>query len=96
MILTREYFQTFTDLPIGDPAVNPSASTAIFFDSREAVDKAVADGIAAGGAEPHPATDYGFMYQRQLTDPDGNVLEFGHMDPVAAAQGPEAFANQQV
>ena len=36
------------------------------------------------------------MYQRQLTDPDGNVLEFGHMDPVAAAQGPEAFANQQV
>jgi len=35
------------------------------------------------------------MYQRQLTDPDGNVLEFGHMDPVVAEQGPEAFANQQ-
>ena len=42
-----------------------------------------------------PATDYGFMYQRQLTDPDGNVLEFGYMDPVAAEQGPEAFASQQ-
>ena len=24
MILVREFFQTFTDLPIGDPAVNPS------------------------------------------------------------------------
>ena len=35
------------------------------------------------------------MYQRQLTDPDGNILEFGFMDPVAAQQGPEAFANQQ-
>jgi predicted lactoylglutathione lyase len=95
MILTREYFQTFTDLPIGDPAVNPSVSTAIFLDSREAVDKSVVDGIAAGGSEPRPATDYGFMYQRQLNDPDGNILEFGWMDPVAAEQGPEAFANQQ-
>jgi predicted lactoylglutathione lyase len=95
MILVRDFFQTFTDLPIGDPAKNPSVSTAIFLDTREEVDKTVADGIAAGGVEPHPATDYGFMYQRQLNDPDGNILEFGWMDPIAAQQGPEAFANQQ-
>jgi predicted lactoylglutathione lyase len=95
MILTREYFQTFTDLPIGDPAVNPSVSTAIFLDTREAVDKAVTDGVAAGGTEPREASDYGFMYQRGLTDPDGNALDFGWMDPIAAAQGPEAFAAQQ-
>jgi len=95
MIMKREFFQTFTDLPIGDPAVSPSSSTAVFLDSREAVDKAVADGIAAGGSEPHPATDFGFMYQRGLNDPDGNPLEFGWMDPVAAEQGPAAFANQQ-
>ncbi len=94
MILVRDYFQTFTDLPIGDPAVNPSVSIAIFLDDRDAVDVAVADGLAAGGSENRPASDYGFMYQRQLTDPDGNVLEFGYMDPVAAEQGPEAFANQ--
>lgn len=54
MILTREYFQTFTDLPIGDPAVNPSVSTAIFLDSRQAVDKAVTDGSAAGGRGAAP------------------------------------------
>ena len=95
MLLTREYFQTFTDLPLGDPAVSPSVSTAIFLDTREEVDTAVADGLAAGGSEPHLASDYGFMYQRQLNDPDGNILEFGYMDPVAAEQGPEAFANQQ-
>jgi predicted lactoylglutathione lyase len=95
MILVREYFQTFSDLPIGDPAVNPSVSTALFVDSRDAVDKAVTSGIAAGGSEPRPASDYGFMYQRQLADPDGNLLEFGYMDPAAAEQGPEAFANQQ-
>jgi predicted lactoylglutathione lyase len=95
MILVRDFFQTFTDLPIGDPAVSPSVATAIFVDSRESVDKAVADGIAAGGTEPRPASDYGFMYQRQLSDPDGNLLEFGWMDPVAAKQGPGAFADQQ-
>ena len=95
MILMREYFQTFTDLPIGDPAVNPSVSTAIFLDTREAVDKVLADGLAAGGREPHDATDYGFMYQRSLTDPDGNVIDFGWMDPADAQQGPEAYANQQ-
>ncbi len=95
MILMREYFQTFTDLPLGDPAVNPTVSTAIFLDSRDAVDTAITNGLAAGGKEPHEATDYGFMYQRQLNDPDGNILEFGFMDPVAAQQGPEAFAGQQ-
>lgn len=95
MILVREYFQTFTDLPLGDPKEAPSVSTAIFLGSRELVDTTVAEGLAAGGTEPRPAADYGFMYQRQLTDPDGNVLEFGWMDPVAAEQGPEAFAAQQ-
>jgi predicted lactoylglutathione lyase len=94
MTLTREYFQTFSELPIGDPAVNPSVSTAIFLDSRDAVDSTVAAGLAAGGREPHPAADYGFMYQRQLNDPDGNILEFGWFDP-AAAQAPEAVAAQQ-
>ena len=95
MILVRDYFQTFTDLPIGDPAVNPSVATALFLDSREEVDAVAAAGLAAGGSEPRPASDYGFMYQRQLTDPDGNILEFGYMDPVAADQGPQAFADQQ-
>lgn len=95
MILVREFFQTFTDLPIGDPATNPSVSTAIFLDSRDEVDKAVAAGVAAGGSEPRPAADYGFMYQRQLADPDGNLLEFGWMDPTAAQQGPEAAAANQ-
>ena len=95
MILVRDYFQTFTDLPIGDPAVHTSVSTAVFLDTREAVDEAVAKGLVAGGAEPRPASDYGFMYQRQLADPDGNLLEFGWMDPIAAEQGPDAVAHQQ-
>lgn len=95
MILLRDFFQTFTELPLGDPAVAPSVSTAIFLDSREEVDTAVAAGLAAGGAEPQAPSDYGFMYQRQLNDPDGNILEFGWMDPVAAAEGPQAYLAAQ-
>jgi predicted lactoylglutathione lyase len=95
MIHTREYFQTFTELTIGDPAVNPTSSVAIFVDSKDAVNAAVEAGLAAGGTEPGEPSDYGFMYQRGLTDPSGNVIDFGWMDPVAAAQGPEAFAEQQ-
>ena len=88
MILVREFFQTFTDLPLGDPAKNPTSGTSIFLDSRDEVDATVARGLAAGGTEAQPPSDYGFMYQRNVTDPDGNIIDFGWMDPTAAEQGP--------
>lgn len=95
MIMTREFFQTFTELPLGDPKVSPSTATTVFLDSREAVDRTIAAGLGAGGAEPGPVTDYGFMYQRPITDPDGNHLEFGWMDPDAAVPNAESAAEQQ-
>jgi predicted lactoylglutathione lyase len=94
MLLTRPFFQSFTDLPLGEPAQAVSALTSVDLASREAVDAAVVAGLAAGGTEAHPVADYGFMYQRQLTDPDGNILEVGHMDPAFAAGGPEAVGEQ--
>ena len=36
-----------------------------------------------------------WLSRKTDTDPDGHVLEFGYMDPVAAEQGPEAFMSQQ-
>ena len=48
MILVRDYFQSFTDLPIGDPAETVSAATAIFLDNREAVDATLANGLQPG------------------------------------------------
>ena len=87
MILTREFFQTFTDKPIGDPTATVSATTAIFLDSREAVDAMVGKAAAAGGrADPGPKQDHGFMYGRSFEDPDGHIWEVVWMDP-AAVQG---------
>jgi len=95
MVLTREYFATFTDKPIIDPATSAQVSIALSRDSREDVDAVLAAGLANGGSEPRPAQDYGFMYSRDLDDPDGNNLGFLYMDPVAAEKGPEAYLAEQ-
>jgi predicted lactoylglutathione lyase len=81
MIINREFFQTFTDRPIADASGPAWGAIIVYLESKEAVDARIADGLAAGGTETQEPTDYGFMYQRQLTDPDGHVLEFGWMDP---------------
>ena len=80
MIVTREFYQTFTDLPLGDPAKNPTSGTSIFVNSREEVDAAVERGLAAGGREAQPPADYGFMYQRGIADLDGHQWEVFYMD----------------
>lgn len=95
MLLTREFFATFTDKPIVDPHQALQVSTAFSRASRDAVDEVIAAGLAAGGVEPRPAQDYGFMYSRDLDDPDGNSLGFLWMDPVAAEKGPEAYLAEQ-
>jgi len=95
MVLTREYLGTFTDKEIIDPKTQAQVSIALSRDSRDDVDAVLAKGLAAGGSEPREAQDYGFMYSRDLDDPDGNNLSFLFMEPAAAEQGPEAYMAQQ-
>jgi predicted lactoylglutathione lyase len=95
MVLTREYLGTFTDKQIIDPKTQAQVSIALSRDSREDVDEVLAKGLAAGGSEPRPAQDYGFMYSRDLDDPDGNNLSFLFMEPAAAEMGPEAYLAEQ-
>ena len=91
MVLTREYFGTFTDKPVADARTTAQVLIALSRESREAVDRILEAGLEAGGTEPKAPQDLGFMYSRDLEDPDGNILEFLYMDPAAAEQGPEAF-----
>ena len=95
MVLTREYLGTFTDKEIIDPKTQAQVSIALTRDSREEVDDVLDKGLAAGGCEPRPAQDYGFMYSRDLDAPDGNNLSFLFMEPAAAEMGPEAYMAQQ-
>lgn len=91
MLLTREFFGTFTEKTVADTKTTTSVLTALSRESRAAVDEALEVGLAHGGREPVPLQDHGFMYGRDLEDPDGNVLEFFYMDPAAIEAGPEAF-----
>ena len=95
MVLRREFFATLTDRDVSKPSAGPQFQIAFSRDSREEVDMVTAAGLAAGGSEPRPAEDYGFMYSRDLEDPDGNIVCFMYMVPEAAEQGPEAYLAQQ-
>ena len=95
MVLTREYLGTFTDKQIIDPKTHAQTSIALTRDSRDEVDEVMAKGLAAGGSEPREAQDLGFMYSRDLEDPDGNLLGFLFMEPAAAEKGPEAYLAEQ-
>ncbi|MBP2413148.1 putative lactoylglutathione lyase [Arthrobacter stackebrandtii] len=95
MVLKKEYFATFTDKPIVDPGKSIQVQTALSQDSRAAVDALLEKALAAGGTEPRPAQELGFMYSRDFEDPDGNLFGAIWMDPQAAAEGPESFMAEQ-
>ena len=80
MLLTHDKWRTFTARPIC-PAGASEVLLAISCDSRAAVD-AMNDAAQANGgtADINPRQDLGFMYNRNLGDPDGHVWEAMHLD----------------
>ena len=86
MILSHPKFAEFATKPLADPAKSTAVMIALSQDSRAAVDTITEAALKAGGSEPKPAQDMGFMYNRTFHDLDGNVFEPMWMDP-AAVQG---------
>jgi predicted lactoylglutathione lyase len=95
MVVRRDFFATFTDKPVGDAASTAQFQIAFSRDSREDVDAVIEAGLAAGGTEHGAPQDYGFMYARDLEDPDGNVVSFNYMIPEAVELGPAGYMAQQ-
>ncbi len=80
MLLTHDKWRTFTSRPI-PPKTSSEVMLAISLNSREEVDamnKAAAEN--GGAADINPVQDLGFMYNRNLADPDGHVWEAFWMD----------------
>ncbi|WP_291056801.1 VOC family protein [Herbiconiux sp.] len=82
MILTHDFYKTFTTKQIADARTTSEVQNAIGVDSREAVDAILEKALAAGATEPKPAQDYGFMYSRGFEDLDGHHWDYLWMDPV--------------
>lgn len=95
MVVTQEFLGTFTDKQVIDPRTHVGAMIGLSCDTRDGVDDILAKGLAAGGTEPRPPQDYGFMYARDLEDPDGNILSYFFMEPAASEQAPEAYLAEQ-
>ncbi len=92
MLLSRDKFAEFAQLPIGDPRTHTQGLYCFSVNSRDEVDSVSATALAGGATEADEAEDHGFMYSRSFYDLDGHGWQVMWMDPAAAAQGPEAAA----
>src|SRR3954451_23961521 len=62
MLLPRERFAEFSQLPIADPTTHALALYCFSVSSRDEVDAVSSAALAAGGTEADDAEDHGFMY----------------------------------
>ena len=81
MLLSHDFFKTFTPKPIADAHKTCEVLIALSRDNREAVDTIVEAATAAGGkADIRDPQDMDFMYGRSFEDPDGHIFEPFWMD----------------
>ena len=96
MVLTKEYFASFTDKQVVDPKTHAHVAHRAeprLARGRRQGHRGRASPTAA--PSPRPAQDLGFMYSRDLEDPDGNGIQFTYMEPAAVEKGPEAYLAEQ-
>jgi predicted lactoylglutathione lyase len=87
MLLTHAKWRKFTNRSI-PPATSSEVMLALSCHSREAVDAMNEAAAANGGtADINPVQDLGFMYNRNLSDPDGHIWEAVWMNPAAIPSG---------
>ena len=91
MLLTHDFYSSFTPRPIAAPHGTSQVLLCISCDSPAEVDRIVAAAAANGGkidqsprSEAEPG---GPMYGRDFEDPDGHQWEPMWMDPSFAEQG---------
>lgn len=80
MLLTHEKFSGFATKPIADTKSKLAGLFSLSADSIEQMNSMMTNGLKAGGVEPHPVRDLGFMQQRTIEDFDGHTWEVFYMD----------------
>lgn len=85
MIMPHEIWRTLTTRPI-PPSDHSEVGFQLSVDNRETVDAlATAGGANGGTVDINPIEDHGFMYTRDLTDPDGHIWGITWLDEAAMA-----------
>jgi predicted lactoylglutathione lyase len=84
MLLRQDFFKTFTNKPLCDPAAATEVLVCLSCESRAEVDDLVGKARAAGARVPREPQDYGFMYGHGFEDLDGHIWELVYMDADSA------------
>ena len=88
MLLTHDFYRTFTSQPIADAHKTSGALFCLSRNSRAEVDAIVEAAVRGGGkGDIREGQDLPFMYGRTFVDPDGNVFEPMWMDMSAMPAG---------
>jgi predicted lactoylglutathione lyase len=80
MMLTEEYFKTFTKKSISDAKASTEVLIALDADSREDVQGIITKAKESGATIYAEAQDHGWMYQHSFADLDGHQWEIVYMD----------------
>lgn len=87
MLLTHAKWRSFTTRPI-PPSTSSEVALNLSCESRAAVDAMNTAAAANGGtADINPVEDHGFMYGRDMADPDGHIWGAMWMDAAAMPSG---------
>lgn len=80
MLIAQEKFKTYSKKPISGKKNNVDAYFTLPVESLDVVNEIVDKGIKAGGTEPIPMIDEGFMHIRKIEDFDGHTWDIIYMD----------------
>ena len=80
MLQSKDFFGDYIKKPIVDSKKFQSASFTLPVESPDKVNELIESGIKAGGIEPVPMLDEGFMLLRTIEDLDGYTWGIIHLD----------------
>ena len=80
MLITHEFFSTFTNRPIADGS-STQVLLAVEVESREKVDSILRAALENGGSRYRDSADHEWMYYDSFADPDGHQWEVMYTDP---------------
>ena len=80
MMLTENYFKTFTKKEVSDAKTATEVLIALDTNSKEEVQQMVAKAKSSGAVIYSEPQDHGWMYQHSFADLDGHQWELVYMD----------------
>lgn len=88
MLISPQFFATFTKKPISDAFSATEVINAISVENKAEVDSLMEKVLAAGGTQVRPTDDYGWMYSRSFQDLDGHQWELLTIDNTKVPANP--------